>query len=418
MNDTLAGAMPPDPSLSERDTVDLRRDVPPQPAASLEPDIAAGSVLAHRYALVQPLGSGGMGQVYKALDWQRRFLPEAERHVAVKILHRKAAEAPELLADLRREFYCAQSLSHPNIVKVFELAREDDAAFFTMELLEGESLGTRLNRTRPRPPSRTFAWRVIRDIGLGVAHAHARQVVHGDLKPQNIMITAAGEVRILDFGASGSLRQSDSRDPHALQRNRLPAVTPAYTCCELLAGQQADPRDDLYALGCIAYELLTGRHPFDGRSSVSARDQGLEPRRPRGITRRQWRALRQGLAWQREQRNIPVGEWLHQLGLESAEASPPSIGRPSTSMMRPSVALPTGTEIAAPVLLTAMPRRRPSDEPSAMVRTTPSPSCCCTSKVRPASTPACSADLSSVSASYTLGIALRGNSMSTTAPMH
>lgn len=282
----------------------------------------SGHILANRYTLIRLLGSGGMGRVFKALDWQRRDLPEPDRHVALKILREESGASSKLVADLRREFYCAQSLSHPSIVKVFELVQEGDVAFFTMELLSGELLSKRLKRTHPQPPSRQFAWSVIRDIGLGVAHAHSRHVVHGDLKPQNIMITRNGEVRILDFGASGSLRPLTSESAHALQRDLVPAVTPAYTCCELLDGQRADPRDDLFALACLSYELLSGRHPFQGRSSVAARKELMVPPRPPDLTHRQWRMLQQGLAWRREDRAIEVSDWLANLGVEAAAGRP------------------------------------------------------------------------------------------------
>ena len=312
---TAASATAPEPEQGERSVADL-----------------SGRIFANRYTLIRLLGSGGMGRVFKALDWQRRDLPEPDRHVALKILRQEAGSGSKGFADLRREFYCAQSLSHPNIVKVFELVQEDDVAFFTMELLSGELLSARLKRTRPQPPSRQFAWSVIRDIGLGVAHAHSRHVVHGDLKPQNIMITRSGDVRILDFGASGSLRSVSDETAHALQRDPVPAVTPAYACCELLDGQRADPRDDLFALACLSYQLLSGNHPFQGRSSVAARKEMMVPPRPADLTHRQWQMLQQGLSWRREDRTIEVSDWLQGLDALAPSSRPPrapTVVRPS-----------------------------------------------------------------------------------------
>ncbi len=313
--------MDSEPTVDLQRTTDSSNFSEPTGAAGDVPDLS-GRILANRYTLIRLLGSGGMGRVFKALDWQRRDLPEPDRHVALKILRQETRGSSKLFADLRREFYCAQSLSHPNIVKVFELVQEGDVAFFTMELLSGELLSTRLKRTRPQPPSRQFAWSVIRDIGSGIAHAHSRHVVHGDLKPQNIMITRSGEIRILDFGASGSLRPVTSETAHALQRDLVPAVTPAYTCCELLDGQRADPRDDLFALACLSYELLSGNHPFQGRSSVAARKERMVPPRPPDLTNRQWRMLQQGLAWRREDRAIDVSDWLANLGPQAAAGGP------------------------------------------------------------------------------------------------
>jgi serine/threonine protein kinase len=288
-------------------------------------------VLGNRYVLGRLLGRGGMGAVFRALDRHRADLPEKNRHVALKVLEESISRRPEILADLQREFYCAQALAHPNIVKVYEMHHDEDTAFYTMELLEGQLLSSVLERVHPHPLERPYAWAVIRDAGAALAHAHSRNVVHGDFKPQNIMITEGGEVRILDFGASGtSTRQWTTSDP--LQRNRVPAVTLAYACCELLDGQQTDPRDDLFALACLSYELLAGEHPFERRRSTEARELGLQPRRPVRLTDRQWRALQVGLSWRRESRSLSVRDWLAMLGVEpAAERLPPLHGSASAT---------------------------------------------------------------------------------------
>ena len=149
-----------------------------------------------------------------------------------------------------------------------------------------------------------------------MAHAHARNVVHGDLKPQNIMITNSGEMRILDFGAS----HVSTRERSYANAARTITLTPAYASCELLEGRVADPRDDLYALACVAYELLAGVHPFQGRRSTEARDLGLTPRCPPGLTRRQWQTLATGLSWCRERRPISVRDWVANLNPRRAAA--------------------------------------------------------------------------------------------------
>jgi serine/threonine protein kinase len=282
-----------------------------------------GSVLENRYVLEALLGHGGMGTVFKALDRCRADLAPGNRHVAVKILDEQVSEQAEMLADLRREFYCAQALSHPSIVKVYELHQDNGFAFFAMELLEGELLSNVLERTQPARLPRAYAWAIIRSVGAGVAHAHSRNVVHGDLKPRNIMITERGEVRILDFGASSrATRKMATSDP--LERNHSLSATPAYTCCELLDGQQTDPRDDLFALACLSCELLSGEHPFQHRRSTEARDLGMQPRRPPELTDSQWQTLQLGLSWYRENRSLSVRDWLSKLDLEPmAERLPP-----------------------------------------------------------------------------------------------
>ena len=262
-------------------------------------------MLRDRYVIEERLGNGGMGAVFKALDRYRATLPAPHRHVAIKVLHEIPGRArDESIEALRQELQSALVLSHPNIVKVYDFDRDGDIDFFTMEYLEGELLSSLLRRFQPLPMSRAHAWSIIRQIASGVAHAHERNVVHADLKPENIMITNSGEVRILDFGASRFAPQG----PESAARGAS-SVTPAYACCELLDGRRPDPRDDLYALACISYELLTGEHPFQRRRASEARDFGVVPLRPSGLSRRQWYTLARGLSWHRAGRSIPVGDW-------------------------------------------------------------------------------------------------------------
>ena len=270
-------------------------------AAVRERSIEIGRVLRGRYVLERRLGSGSKGTVFKALDRYRADLPEARQYVAIKILHAAINDnnREKLLAKLRQEFHCVQMLSHRNIVNVFELDRDGDVDFFTMEYLDGELLSGVMARLHPLPLSRPQAWAIIREIGSGLEHAHARNVVHADLKPHNIMITRSGEVRILGFGAS-----------------TVSTMTPAYACCELLEGRPADPRDDIYALACLTYELLAGTHPFQRRRSTEARDLGIVPKRPAELGLRQWRAIVTGLSWHRAGRSVSVRAWIKKLDTE------------------------------------------------------------------------------------------------------
>jgi serine/threonine protein kinase len=270
-------------------------------AAVREPSTEIGRVLRGRYVLERRLGSGSKGTVFKALDRYRADLPEAQQYVAIKILHAAINDnnREKLLAKLRQEFHCVQMLSHRNIVNVFELDRDGDVDFFTMEYLDGELLSGVMARLHPLPLSRPQAWAIIREIGSGLEHAHARNVVHADLRPHNIMITRSGEVRILGFGAS-----------------TVSTMTPAYACCELLEGRPADPRDDIYALACLTYELLAGTHPFQRRRSTEARDLGIVPKRPAELGLRQWRAIVTGLSWHRAGRSVSVRAWIKKLDTE------------------------------------------------------------------------------------------------------
>ncbi len=320
---------------------------------SATPHSPDGRVLRNRYIIEKLLGRGGMGSVYKAVDQFRADLPEDSRHVAIKILHEKVSQRPEIFSDLRREFYCAQALSHPNIVNVYEVDHDGDVIFFTMEYLEGELLSGVIERMQPRPLARDHAWTIIRDVGAGLAHAHLHKVVHGDLKPQNVMITNLGEVRILDFGASSKSLRSRVSNP-TVTKVQPPSVTAAYASCELLEGQGTDPRDDLYALACLAYELLAGAHPFRRRRATEARDVGMVPRRPLGLNSRQWKMLLQGLQWSREHRSISVKDWIVGLdikpGLERLPA-PQVLGSRHTPMWDlPTVRYATALAVLVAVL--------------------------------------------------------------------
>jgi eukaryotic-like serine/threonine-protein kinase len=284
------------------------------PISDLIPPLAIGQVLRGRYVLEEHLGAGGKGSVFKALDRFRATLPDAQQYVALKVLN--AGDCSEhTLANLRREFHCGQALSHPNIVNVYELDCDADVVFFTMELLDGEPLSAVIERFSPKAMRKTQAWQLIQQLGAGLAHAHERGVVHGDLKPRNIFITREGELRILDFGAAHAFKPSKSRSEHT---DQVPTSgTPAYASCEQLEGKPADPRDDLYALACICYELLAGTHPFGSRPATLARDYRVSLVRPHGITIRQWRALQKGLSWHRAARSISVRSWMHRLTKES-----------------------------------------------------------------------------------------------------
>ncbi|MDB6086166.1 MAG: hypothetical protein JWN43_4047 [Gammaproteobacteria bacterium] len=270
--------------------------------------ISVGRVLRERYVILERLGMGGHGTVFRALDRFRTLLPESQQHVALKIVHSRSEGSEHALGELARELHCGQALSHRNIVKIFELDRDGEVVFFTMELLDGESLSSLIERMSPTGMQPLQAWQIIRQLGAGLQHAHERGVIHGDLKPRNILVTRNGELRILDFGS-------------AREMGRLQAHpgTAAYASCELLEGRAADPRDDLYALACICYELLTGVHPFACRPATLARNFGVKATRPAGLTGHQWRTLQTGLWWHRAGRSMSVHTWIRRLTRGIAE---------------------------------------------------------------------------------------------------
>ncbi|WP_324317430.1 protein kinase domain-containing protein [Povalibacter sp.] len=293
------------------------RPMPPvrHPAAD---ESAPGGVLRDRYELLTILGRGNAGTVYKALDRHRAHLDPAAQCVALRVLKRNYRDRPQALGELERQFHMAQSLSHPNIVSVFDLDRDGPTYFLVMELLEGELLSSLLQRLDHRPMPREQALAILGSIGAGLAHAHRRGVVHSDLRPGNVMIAANGEVKLLDTGFARR-EQVDTHRPEPwigdpVLGGRQPAVNLAYASEERVNGEPAEAGEDVYSLACIAYELLSGQHPFGGRSAPLARAQGRPPQRIAGLTSRQWTALQTGLKWSRAERKIDVVELIAALG--------------------------------------------------------------------------------------------------------
>ena len=298
-----------------------------------ERSLAVGDVLRGRYRVVAMLGQGGMGTVFEAIDQYRLDRSHGDQKVALKVLHTAVIQRPRLFAELRREFQHLQSLTHPNIVRVHEFDRDGDLAFFTMEYLSGALLTRVVAAHVAASLYRPYAFAIIRDVGAAVLHAHARGVVHGDLNPGNIFITDAGDLRVLDFGAAHQLRRAPwISDFEGSQQ--ITVATPRFASCQLLEGETADARDDVYALACIAYVLLTGNHPYKDHAAIKARTLRLKPARPHGLSRRQWSALRAGLEFERDRRPVDMAAWLQDLSSESAVAHLPEL--PSLLTVRPS----------------------------------------------------------------------------------
>ncbi|RXT52547.1 hypothetical protein B6S44_17415 [Bosea sp. Tri-44] len=294
-----------DASLADFRSLRFRRDASNAEAGrarrfELDPrretrQIGIGAMLKDRFILDAEIGRGGMGTVYRAVDRRRLEAMRHQPYVALKLLGGDFRHHPEALRTIEAEARRAQELAHPNIVTIHDFERDGGHLFIVMELLEGEPLDQRIARAGPT----AVGWEEGRDIlsGLcaGLAHAHARGVVHADIKPANVFLTAGG-VKLLDFGIASAARDGGF-DPTSLG-----GLTPAYASPQMIetAGRRAD--DDVYALGCISYELLAGRHPFDGKAAIEVREQGLSPMRPVDVEDRVWQAVTTALAFEREQR--------------------------------------------------------------------------------------------------------------------
>ena len=214
-----------------------------------------GHVLADRYELGPVLGQGGMARVHQGLDRQ------LGRQVAIKVLAPPFDRDREFVERFRREARAAAGLSHPNVVAVFDSGSDDGTHFIVTELVEGETLADRLHRDGPMPPPDAVA--VAADIARALAAAHARGLIHRDIKPGNVMLLPDGRVKVVDFGiarAAGS---------DTLTNTGVVLGSTAYLSPEQAGGQPVDDRADLYSLGCVLYEMLTGHVPFRADTPIA-----------------------------------------------------------------------------------------------------------------------------------------------------
>jgi serine/threonine protein kinase len=217
------------------------------------PGAVDGRCLGGRYRVGALLAAGGMGEVWAARDLL------LDRPVAVKVLGGALAGDGRAAERLRREARSAGRLDHPNIARVLDLGEQDGRPYLVMELLEGESLAARIDRAGPMAPAE--AARVVAAVADALQAAHAAGVVHRDVKPGNVFLTSAGEVKVLDFGIASATGETGLTTGDLLG-------TAAYLAPERALGRPATPAADLYSLGVVLYELLAGRRPFQGGSDV------------------------------------------------------------------------------------------------------------------------------------------------------
>jgi len=236
------------------------------PAGPLAVQPTVGQLLAERYEILAELGRGGMGRVYQAFD------REVGEPVAIKTLLGLSEDSGHDADRLLRELQICRRITHPNVVRVFDLGRFPGGIFLTMELLEGERLDHRLARLGPLPPP--LAQHFLCEVAAGLEEAHSLGIVHRDLKPSNIFLTPL-RLKILDFGIARQLG-SDTR----LTATGFAVGSPAYMSPEQLQGLPLDGRSDLYALGVLAFTLLAGREPFSGATAAALALQHLQQQPP------------------------------------------------------------------------------------------------------------------------------------------
>lgn len=216
----------------------------------------ANKILAGRYELLEKKGDGGMAVVYKAKD---RLL---NRFVAIKILRPEYIRDPKFIDSFRRESQSAAGLSHPNIVSVYDVGREGNIYYIVMELLDGENLSDLISRKAPLDEKQVID--IARKIASALSFAHKKKIIHRDVKPHNILITDDGTVKIADFGIARAVNSSTIVNNTSTVMGSVHYLSP-----EQAKGGYVDARSDIYSLGIVMYDMLTGNVPFDGENAVS-----------------------------------------------------------------------------------------------------------------------------------------------------
>jgi protein kinase-like protein len=275
--------------------------------------VDAGTIIRRRYVLERLIGSGGMGQVWKAKDLVSEQARDPNPYVAIKLLNANFEADPDAFVSLQRETKKSQELAHPNVATVYAFDTDDGGsgrAFMSMELLEGKTLDDFID-AHSRGLTRTEALPLIVGMAKGLEYAHKKGIVHSDFKPGNVFVTDDGSPKVLDFGIAraakiaGVERREDSFDA-----GTLGGLTLAFASPEMIEQREPHPADDVYALGLVAYELLTGKPPFNLKSAVEVRKAGITAPRIRSIRRYEWQAINRALEFDRSKRWQNAGEFL------------------------------------------------------------------------------------------------------------
>jgi len=261
-----------------------------------------GSILRERFILDREIGRGGMGVVYAAVDRRRLEAASGQPYVALKLLNDDFRTNSEALRSLEAEARKTQSLAHPNITTVYDFDRDRSEIFIVMELLTGMPLSRLLSTMVGQALPGGQISNILHGIGAGLAYAHQRGVVHSDLKPGNVFVLDTGEIKLLDFGLATAAQAADL--------SGVSGLTATYASPEMFDGAPRDPRDDIFALGCIAYQLLTGLHPFGMQPIDEAAKAGRKPAPIDDLDPAAWQVIDRALAFDREARIGSVEEFV------------------------------------------------------------------------------------------------------------
>ena len=267
-------------------------------------NLGPGVTLKDRFVLLEKLGQGGMGVVFKAKDLLKVEAQDKDPYVAIKVLTDAFKKYSGSFIALQREASKAQRLAHPNIATVYDFDRDGNTVFMTMEYLQGKPLNQLIKEINKKPLKLDQALHIIEELCSGLSYAHEKMLIHSDFKPGNCFLLSDGHVKLLDFGiARASTQTEEERENTMFDPAKLSAVTPAYATPEMFAGMNPDPRDDIYGLACVAYQLLAGgKHPYNKVASPKIKELGIKPKPIKGLNRRQQKTLMKALTVVREDR--------------------------------------------------------------------------------------------------------------------
>jgi len=294
--------------------------IPPSQLAGEEIVLEHGLIIRDNYRLEEEVGKGGMGVVWKAVDLIQEAGEARDSHVAIKFFSQDFKQHQDALKALVREFHRYKRLNHPNIVKAHGLDRIGNTFFLVMELLKGIPLNDFIKTHRQGLPLKE-AEPIIKNMAHALAHAHQKGIAHLDFKPANVFYEPETKTaKVIDFGIARPLKQSE-RDATLFDPGSLGAITDAYASNEMQLNLEPDPRDDIYGLACVAYELLSGKHPFNRKKATTAEYEKLTPTPIKGLTKKQNKALLHALAFRREKRTLTATQFLAELFPTKPESS-------------------------------------------------------------------------------------------------
>jgi hypothetical protein len=267
-----------------------------------------GKILNKRFVLESVLGFGGMGVVYLTKDLRRVEAEDPYPYVATKVLNDDFKDHPDAFIALQQEAVKSQTLSHPNIVTVYDFDRDGNTLYMTMELLRGNPLDKLIKHHFPTGMPLNDSISIFNGLCAGLSCAHKHKLIHSDFKPMNVFITYGQDAKILDFGISRICSDNDVNQPR-FDAGNLGAITLEYASLEMIKKETPRFSDDVYALACVFYISLTGVHPYNKIPADKALQKNMVPAPINNLSKHQWKVLKKALAFESKNRYQTVNEF-------------------------------------------------------------------------------------------------------------